>query len=229
MHGPNLDVVFGRISGTQAPLPASAAVLIGCIALLLVSSGANALLTYVDTIAHEGAHALVGWGLGQGIVEILLEPGGDGATWFSPGRGPSFLLAGTVGYFGPSGFGLGAAKLISTGHPIAALWAGFFLLALMALTVRNLFSTSMVLLVGGLTYLTVRYAGIGFQVTVAYALSWLLLLYGLRTVVKHNRHAGDAAILARLTPLPRLAWAAIWFAGAVWALLLGGDLLVMGT
>ncbi|MGF7234089.1 MAG: M50 family metallopeptidase [Frankia sp.] len=228
MRGPELNLVFSRIGETQAPLPAPAAALIGFVALLLVFSGADILLTYIDTMAHEGAHALVGWGLGQKILGVAIVPGGDGATWLRPGRGVSFLIAGVVGYFGPSGFGLGGAKLISMGHPIAALWTGFFLLVLLSLTVKNPFSILMVLILGGLTYLAVRYAGVGVQVTAAYALTWVLLFYGLRTVVRHNRNAGDALILAQLTHIPRTAWAVTWFAGSAWALLLGGDLLVVG-
>ena len=44
----------------------------------------------------------------------------------------------------------------------------------------------------------------GTEVVVAYGLTWLLLLFAVRTAVGHGIHAADAEKLRSLTHLPRL-------------------------
>jgi hypothetical protein len=227
MHPPPLDVVFQRIGETQTPLPTPAAVLIGLFACAVVAlSGPGSLIDRVDTVAHEGAHALVGAGLGRRVRGVFLEANGDGATQLYPSKGLGFILALAVGYLGPSGFGLGAAKLIELGHVVAALWLSMLLLAALVPVVRNRPGALAVALADGLLLLMARYAPLGLQVVAAYTITWVLLLSGLRTVVVHGVHAGDAQHLASRMHLPKLLWVGLWFAGAVLALGLGGDFLV---
>jgi hypothetical protein len=227
MHPPPLDVVLQRIGETQPPLPAPVAVLIGLFALTaVVLSGPGSLIDRVDTVAHEGAHALVGAGLGRRVLGVILEANGDGATGLYPSKGLGFLIALAVGYLGPSGFGLAAAELIGHGHVVAALWVSMLLLAALVPVVRNRPGALAVALGDGLLLLVARYAPLGLQVVAAYGITWVLLLSGLRTVVVHGVNAGDAHHLARRLHLPKLLWVGLWFAGAVFALGLGGDFLV---
>jgi len=64
---------------------------------------------------------------------------GPGHFWHhgSTTSGGGFILAGIVGYLGPSAFGLGAAELIRAGHPVAVLWIAVAALALLAVLARR--------------------------------------------------------------------------------------------
>jgi Peptidase M50B-like len=79
-----------------------------------------------------------------------------------------------------------------------------------------------------LLYLIIRATHTGTEIAAAYAVTWLLLLSGLRTAVGHGIHAADADILRSHTHLPRRLWSLLWLAGTVAALVVGGKLLVLG-
>ena len=59
----------------------------------------------------------------------------------------------------------------------------------------------------------------------AYGMTWLLLLSGVREATKHGTKAGDAVILKRMTHLPRWLWALLWVAGTFGAVYIGWRLL----
>ncbi|HEU5421457.1 MAG TPA: M50 family metallopeptidase [Streptosporangiaceae bacterium] len=217
-----------QIGELQAHLPASASVLIGAVALAAaVLPGLSQLTRYVNTMAHEGAHAVMGSAMGSRVMGVTLRGNGEGRTSLKPSSGGGFILAGVVGYLGPSLFGLGAAKLIEVGHIVAVLWLTLALLAVLAVAVRRSgFGLSVVVLAGVLLYLMARYAPVGGQVALAYGIAWFLLLSGVQVVLAHGRHASDAIALRELTRLPRWLWAALWLAGSATALILGARMLV---
>jgi Peptidase M50B-like len=62
---------------------------------------------------------------------------------------------------------------------------------------------------------------------VGYAITWLLLLSGVRQVVQHGVQAVDAGKLRTMTGLPRLLWVCLWLAGSLAAVAVGGRPLVM--
>ena len=211
----------------QLPLPAPAAVLAGLIALVLVSvQELWRIVRHVNVIAHESAHAVVGSSFGRQVSSMKVNSDGTGATGLSPGSGPGFVIAGTVGYLGPSAFGLGAAKLISVGHSVAVLWLALVALALVLVVLRTPFGWAAVISTGFLIFLVARYATLGGQIFAAYVIAWLLLLSGVRVVIEHGRGAEDARYLAATTRIPRLIWAGLWLTGSVFALAIGGSLLV---
>jgi Peptidase M50B-like len=219
---PSLSTVLDRIGQTQAPLPASTAVLLGVAVLAVLAVPALWLVAqHVDTMAHEGAHALVGSGMGRRIGGVLVNIDGDGLT-----RVPGGVLIGVVGYLGPSAFGLVAAKLISAGHSVAMLWLTLLLLGMLLVMIRNLFGAVAVATFGIVVYAIARYASIQTETVTAYLITWFLLLSGLRTVIQHGPGAGDAGILAGLTRVPRALWCGLWLVGATVALVVGGGLLV---
>jgi len=76
--------------------------------------------------------------------------------------------------------------------------------------------------------LVVRDSRSGLEEFIAYLLTWLMLLSGARTALRHGAGAGDARNLAAFTHLPRHLWALIWAAGTAAALCLGGSWLVLG-
>lgn len=222
MSAPPLDTMLERIGQIQAPLPAATVVLLGLAVLLAVVLPTWLAVRCANTIAHEGAHALVGSGIGGTIQSVTIEPNGNGLTLSTKG-GFLYLFA---GYLGPSAFGLGAAKLISIGHIVVVLWLALLLLAILLITVRNVFGVCAVVLTGFVVYLFARYGSVGSQTVVAYVITWFLLLSGFRVVLEYNGRKGDAPNLAKLTRLPTWLWVGIWQLGAAAALLAGSKLLI---
>ena len=72
-----------------------------------------------------------------------------------------------------------------------------------------------------------RYAHDGLEEVIVYGMTWLLLLSGARNAVAHGAHAGDAGLLRTITHLPRWLWAALWIAGTLLAIAIGGKWLVL--
>jgi hypothetical protein len=222
MSAPPLDTMLERIGQLQAPLPDATVVLLGLAVLMLIVLPTWLMMRYANTIAHEGAHALVGSAVGGTIRSVTIKPDGSGLTRSTKG-GFLYLF---VGYLGPSAFGLGSAKLISIGHIVAVLWLALLLLAVLLITVRNIFGACAVVVTGLVIYLCARYGSVGSQTVLAYVVTWFLLLSGLRVVLQYNGRGGDAPELAKLTRVPAWLWVGIWQLGAVAALLAGGNLLI---
>jgi len=227
MAAPTLSTVLDRIGQTQAPLSATTAVLLGIAVFAVVLVPATWLVVqHVETMAHEGAHALVGSSTGWKIHGVRLWRSGDGRTDRSSANRSGNVITSAAGYLGSSAFGLGAAKLISVGHAVAVLWLSLLLLVILLTVIRNSFGVFAVVITGFVLYLFARYAAIGTEIVVAYVVTWFLLLSGLRMVVEHGPGAGDADKLAETTHVPRVLWSGLWLVGTTVALVLGGSLLV---
>lgn len=134
-----------------------------------------------------------------------------------------------VGYLGPSAFGLGAARLIETGHVIAVLWVAIMFLVLLLTLISVSFGFVSVPVAVVLLLLVMRYQHTGLEEFAVYLLTWLLLLSGARNAVGHGAGAGDAKNLTAATHLPRHLWALIWMAGTVLAVIIGGKWLILGS
>ena len=221
---PTMGTVLSRIGQTQAPLPASAVVVIGLAALAAVGVQEIWLLArHVNTIAHEGAHAIAGSAVGQRIRGVKLQPNATGATATSGGKAAGNA---TVGFVGPSAFGLGAAKLIELGHSAVVLGLTLLLLILLLVVLRSVFSFVSVPIIGGLLYIIARYGSVGADSVTAYAVAWFLLLSGVRVVFDDGVSAADAGNLAKLTHTRPRFWVWLWLIGSVLALAVGGSLLM---
>jgi Peptidase M50B-like len=210
------------------PLSAGESILIGLVAMVVVLIP---LLwgpaEHFSTMTHEGAHALLAVILGLTVTEILLDRHSEGKTSIV-GEGVRVVFVLLIGYLGPSLFGLGAARLISLGDPVTVLWLLVLLLVLVLFLLGRSFGMISVPVAIALLYLILRYSHTGTEVVAAYALTWLLLLSGVRAAVGDGTDAGDAHVLRRHTHLPRRLWSLLWLAGTVGALLVGGKLLVTG-
>jgi hypothetical protein len=220
--------VLHGITAVQAHLPVSSSVLVGAAALgAAILPGISQLTQHVNTMAHEGAHAAMGSVLGQRVTGVTLRGNGEGKTTMTPSRSIGFILAGIVGYLGPSAFGLGAAKLIQVGHAIAVLWVTIAALAVLGVLARkSSFGMAAVLLAGVGLFLVARYAPVGAGVALAYGIAWFLLLSGVQVVLSHGRHAGDAIALRQLTRVPRGVWAGLWLVCSALALIAGARMLI---
>jgi hypothetical protein len=215
---PSLETVLSRIGETQIPLPPPIALFIGILVFIAVLGPTLwKVTTHVNTVVHEGAHALVGLG------------NGGGGTKMEPNRGFGYGVAAFAGYIGSSAAGLLAAWLISIGHILAVLWLGGLLLVAMVLMVRNLFGAIVILACGALLYLILRYTTAGAETAVAYGLTWFLLLSAPKdalSVAKKPKTVEDAKILAGMTFLWPSAWCFLWLAGTIAALIVGTAILV---
>ncbi len=212
-----------RIGQTQAPLSAITAALLGVAVLVVVALPTGLLLMHVDTMAHEGTHALIRSGTGGSVQSVTMRANGSGLTRSKGGAG---VLSGVAGYLGPSAFGLAAAKLISIGHIVLVLWLAILLLGVLLMMIRNLFGFCCVAVAGFVLYLFARNGSVGSETVVAYLLTWFLLVSGLRSVFGYDGRDGDAANLVKATFLPRVLWIGIWLTGTTFALVLGGSLLI---
>jgi hypothetical protein len=210
------------------PLPAGQSLLIGLGAAAVVAlPGLWLVAQHVDTIAHEGAHALMGSVRGGKVGSVKLHRDGSGVTPVSHPGGRGAFLTGFIGYLGPSLFGLAAARLDSLGYIRPVLWLAVILLAILLLSVRNSFGFLTVIATGGFLFLVARSGSAGLEEVVAYGLAWFLLLSGLRVALLVFRGgAGDADNLRASTSVPRVVWFVLWLAGAAAALWVGGRLLL---
>jgi hypothetical protein len=211
---------------TASPTPVGGP--IGILVLLaFASEGIWRLARHISLFAHEGARAVTEWGLGRKNVRVKLNSDATGAT---SSDGPSarmgMIITGFVGYLGPSIFGLCAAVLLAHHQLDAVLVVAGVSLFIMLFWVRNSFGFASVLINGGILVLAVGYGSVKLQTIAAYALSWFLLLSGVRFVLMHRSGAVEAGILRGVTHIPRIVWAALWLVITVIALWAGGRLLI---
>lgn len=215
---------------TQVPLSSGAATLIGLAALGVTATGwLWRIIKHGTVMAHEGAHAVGLALLFEKVSGIELNGDATGAT--NPVNKNigclSFVFVALLGYLGPSLFGLAAAKMIETGHIVAVLWIVLFLLALLLLAVATKFGLLTVIVAGGLVFLIAYYTSLGAQVVAAYAITWLLLLTGVRRIIEVGIKSGDGGNLARRTLVPRTIWFLLWLGGTLTAVAIAGKWLVL--
>jgi hypothetical protein len=221
--GPSLR----RIGQLQPHLPAQTSLVIAVAAAVVMLSAAWPLVRHLSLVAHEGAHAMMGSGLGHRVAGVTLSRDGTGATSIPTisTRGSGVLTA-LIGYLGPSLFGLAAAELIRIGHIVAVLWLGLLALLMVLPLLRSAFGCLSVLVTGGLLYLVAWRASLGVQIGLAYGIAWFLLLAGVRVVLQRGAGAADADLLRRLTLIPRGFWSGLWLAATAAALVFGARLLL---
>ena len=224
------DVTSTQQAPSQALILATAAATLA----LVVLPGAWSRSRHLVTMAHEGAHGLAALLSGRRLQSITLHTDTSGrAVSSGRTRGLGMIVTTAAGYPGPALLGLGAAVLLGHGHALAVLWIGVVLLALMLVHIRNLWGIVTVLAAGGLVFAATWWAGERTQSLVAYAVTWFLLLAAPRPVfeLQRSRRRGrgansDADALARLTPLPGIAWVGVFLVLTVGALVLGSQQLL---
>jgi hypothetical protein len=216
------------VSVTQVPLSGTEAAVIGVGAFIAVTLDLGwELIQYGQVLAHEGAHGVIGSLFFLRVTGVTINTDSSGATGVQTApsvRGHLFYF---IGYLGPSLFGLGAARLIESGYILAVLWVTVFLLGVLLIRVITFVGRFVVVLAGGLVYAVGHYTPASVQVIGAYAITWLLLLSGVRRIIERGAGAKDAEILRGRTGIPMLIWALVWIAGTLGAVALGGRMLVL--
>ncbi len=196
---------------------------------LVLGSGALALLVVVSawswprartvvTIVHEAGHVIIALITGQRQVRVRVYRDTAGETVsYGPRTGVGVALTAAAGYPAPSAVGLGAAILLTIDHLTGMLLLGLALLIALAFAVRNLYGMLAVLVTAGTVAGVCLYASPEVQAGFGYAMTWFLLIGGVRPVVElHDRRKRgrdlrtDADQLARLTHMPGGAWVAIF-------------------
>jgi len=216
------------VSVTHATLSGGAAAVVGLAAFAAVAMDAGwQFVRHGTVMAHEGAHAVLGSLMFRGVSGITLNGDATGGTLMNSGGCLGTVFVSFAGYVGPSLFGLGAARLIQLGHSVAVLWVTLFLLGVLATGLSRSYGMITVVFVGALVYAVGRYTPAGAQVVGAYALTWLLLLSGVRRVMEVGALSSDGASLSQLTMIPRLIWFLLWLAATLAAVAAGGKMLVM--
>ncbi|WP_051800195.1 M50 family metallopeptidase [Catenuloplanes japonicus] len=187
----------------------------------------------IDTIAHEGGHALLAKLLFQRVKAIRLFSDGGGVTYFD-GDMPWVVDVAVkfVGYVAPSLFGLAAAWLLDRGHVDGTLWASLGFLLLMLFAVRGLLGW----LVVPTLMIVICYVALAVEPPIrelfAYVWTWFLLIAAVETMLIFLRGRGydnsgsDAGALRRLTRLSGEFWAVLMLIGTTAALVYGGVMLL---
>jgi Peptidase M50B-like len=207
----NRRLSLRSVSLTQAVLPGTTATVIGLAAFGLVVVPLTWLVVrHVAVAAHRGAHALTGL-----VVYRSVRDGLD----VESAAGLRSVPVALAGYLGPSGFGLGAAKVIELGYSPVVLWLGLALLAVLLIGLLRSFGLILAVLAGGIVFGVGRYAPVHVQAVLAYSVAWLLLLSGIRRVIEIG--------VSGITGLPRLLWFPLWLTATLAAAFEGARLLIM--
>lgn len=228
--------VWERATTPQPVPPPSVVFATGAVALLCLAIPALWHLSrHVLTLVHEASHALVAVLTGRRLAGIRLHSDTSGLT-VSVGRptGPGMVATAAAGYVGPALTGLVAAALLARGYAVGLLWALFGVAGVMLLFIRNAYGVWVLLVTLGLLLGVTWWAPVEWQVAVAYAVTWFLLLGAPRAVLEmqaqrsRERRAGrrltsDADALASLTHLPAFLWVGVFWLACAGALLLGGS------
>lgn len=229
-----LGTIIDRISNVQ-PLPSpQVVVVLGIVALLLVSVRPLWRPTrMLVTIAHEAGHAVVARVCGRELHGIRLHHDTSGLT-VTRGRpnGPGMVATLLAGYPAPAVIGVLAALVLGAGHATAVLWAFLATLALMLLAIRNLYGLGVILIVGGGLAAATWYLPVEWQGRLAYLLCWVLLFGAVRPTLElaRNRDRGsDPAQLARLTHVPAALWRGLFVLVSGAGLLLGALVLLQAV
>ena len=223
--------------GTQPPISTAVVAGTGALALMLMTRSVWPRSRHLVTIAHEGAHGVVAMLSGRKLAGIRLHSDTSGLT-LSRGRptGPGMVLTAAAGYVGPGLMGLGAARLVSSGHAVGMLWLTLLLLAALLLQIRNFYGLYAVLVVGVGVFALSWWASPTTQVVLAHVGTWFVLLAAPRAVLelRAQRRAGrartsDADVLARLTRVPGGVWVGVFLLVSLGALFLGADWLLAAS
>lgn len=227
--------IWRRATSVQPDPPPALVALTALVALVLVVQPTAWRVTRIlVTITHEGGHAVAALLAGRRLGGIRVHSDTSGLT-VSSGRasGPGMVTMLLAGYLGPAVVGLGAVGLLLSGHQLGLLWAFTALLALMLLQIRNFYGFLVVLgAAAGLVAIS-WYATAEVQATLAYLLTWVLLVSAPKPVLEligQRRRAriphSDADQLARLTRSPAGVWLAVFLVSNITGLLVGAGLLL---
>lgn len=227
-----------QIGVAQPPAPLWLVIVTGVMGILVAL--AFKAFWHLDTVAHEGAHALALVLVGDSVARVDVKRRGHGGATH-PVKGPTglarlFVLF--VGYVGSSLFGLLGAVLLGSDRVVAALAFGLVLLAMLLVVLRTLFGIVVVLLTGIALVGAIAGEGLALQWVVAYSTVWFLLTVGMPSLLalrttrramtkeKRRKSGSDVDQLRNLTWIPGAVWLWLQFAVCAVVLVTGGRLML---
>lgn len=162
------------------------------------------------TLVHELGHALVGLAVGRRFTGFVLRGDMSGhAVTVGPARGFGRVLSTWAGYPAPAV--VGAALVWAAGRgwaaPVLTVLIGVLLLALVR--VRSLLTAAVMLVVLAATAGLWWWRDDAVQAQVMVATGIVLLIGAWRhlgAVMSSRTRGSDPAVLASLTPVPRVVW-----------------------
>jgi hypothetical protein len=190
---------------------------------------------HVITIVHEGGHAIAALLTGRRLTGIRLHSDSSGLT-LSVGKpsGPGMVATVAAGYLSPSLVGMAGVGLLAVEQVTVMLWTATAVLLGMLVMVRNAYGALSLLTTGAVVVAVSLSTPADVQAAFGYAMTWFLLLGGVRPIGELWRHrrlhpgsSSDADQLARLTYLPAIVWVALFGLGTLGALAAGTWLLVV--
>jgi hypothetical protein len=188
---------------------------------------------FVDTVAHEGGHALVATLLFQRVRAIRVDRKGNGVTEFAaPLPWLANVLVTLAGHLGPSMFGLLAVALLVHGLTDAVLWASLAFLLLMLVVVRGWVGWLLVPALLVAIFWVETHMRAPERLLLTHMWVWFLLIVPVETMVVMIRRevykgkTTDFGKMRSMTLLPGVFWAFAMLAGTVAALAYGGKLLL---
>jgi hypothetical protein len=181
------------------------------------------------TVAHEGAHAVLGMFTGVKVGRVTLSSGGGGSTGFPP-KIPwmADLLITVAGYLGPSAVGLSGVFLLLHDQAETELWISLGLLAFLLFRMGNPLGFVAVIGTGVVLWYVATHWSNSAQLAFCYSWVWFLLMGGTRTIpalfwaVHWGDSGSDAAVLQGLTKLPDIFWLTVFWLASMAALVYGG-------
>jgi hypothetical protein len=203
-------------------------------ALAVVVDGVWRWARGVVTIAHEAGHAVAALVTGRRLTGIRLHADTSGLT-VSVGRprGPGMVVTAAAGYVTPSLIGLAGVALLALEQVTVMLWAAAGVLVAMLVMVRNAYGALTLVVTGAVVVGVSLYGSADVQAGFAYAMTWFLLVGGVRPVgeLRSQRRyqpgaPTDADTLARLTRVPGSVWVALFGLFTLAALAVGAWLLL---
>jgi peptidase M50B-like protein len=189
----------------------------------------------VVTIVHEGGHAVTALLTGRRLTGIRLHSDTSGLT-LSVGkpRGPGMVATAAAGYLSPSLVGLVGVGLLAVDQVTVLLWAATVVLVGMLVMVRNLYGALTLVVTGSAVVAVSLLADPEVQAAFGYAMTWFLLMGGVRPVGElqrqRRRQPGaptDADHLAHLTRVPAAVWVGLFGLVTIGALAAGSWLLLV--
>ena len=189
----------------------------------------------VITIVHEGGHAIAALLTGRRLTGIRLHSDTSGLT-LSVGKpsGPGMVVTAAAGYLSPSLVGLAGVALLAVEQVTVMLWVGTAVLLGMLVMVRNAYGALSLVVTSAVVVAVSVLAPADVRAAFAYAMTWFLLLGGVRPIGElwrqrrlHPGSNSDARQLARLTRVPAMVWVALFGLATLGALAAGTWLLVV--
>ena len=190
---------------------------------------------HVITIVHEGGHAIAALLTGRRLTGIRLHSDSSGLTLLvGKSSGPGMVVTVAAGYLSPSLVGMAGVGLLAVEQVTVMLWTATAVLLGMLVMVRNAYGALSLLTTGGVVVAVSLSAPADVQAAFGYAMTWFLLLGGVRPIGElwrqrrlHPGSSSDADQLARLTYVPAIVWVALFGLGTLGALAAGTWLLVV--